>query len=69
VASYVALMVITPLLTGNAFENLMEYVRHSALVMMLAVPLAAWGLRHRRLLPLAGSWNASPSLHLARSRF
>jgi len=50
--SYVALMVVTPLLTGNAFDQLTDYVRQSTMVLLLVAPVAAWGLRTKRNYPL-----------------
>jgi hypothetical protein len=59
--SYAALMVVTPLLTGNAFDHLTDYVRHSAMVLLLVAPVAAWGLRHCHFLPVVESGNVGLS--------
>ncbi|MEZ5564481.1 MAG: exosortase K [Gammaproteobacteria bacterium] len=44
-SAYVALMLIVPLITGNAFDDFHLFKQHATLVLMLTVPLAIWGLR------------------------
>lgn len=48
IATYVALMLVTPLVTGRAFANAPAFAEYTVLVLALAGPLAAWGVVRAR---------------------
>jgi exosortase K len=48
VATYVGLMLVTPLLTGRALANTGAFAGYALLVVMLAGPLGIWGLVRAR---------------------
>jgi hypothetical protein len=45
---YFALMLVTPLLTGSALLQPRLYAAHASMLLLLAVPLLAWGLQQCR---------------------
>jgi exosortase K len=47
-AIYVALMLVTPLLTGSALLQPRLYASHALMLLLVAVPLLAWGLQQWR---------------------
>lgn len=48
IATYVSLMLVTPLLTGRAFANGADFIQYTVLVLALAGPLGVWAVVRAR---------------------